>query len=404
MKKLLHYLALGVMLAAFPACEMRFELDKISDSKMYVQYVPSPETSRILIGYAEPAFGKTSDKPYVFEDSDLTVTVNGSPAQIVYLTKEETDELQLYNPEGNTRFASAGTPSPLKPGDKIDLSLKGRNTKTAHASTVIPPMPEIADVVIKREQNIDSTEFLSVKLKLKKAVSENDYYGLKVVVRTTYVSAHTPFEYYDDDEPGIVPWFEMPPGIILDTTEVISAAFPGHLASTADLNSLDLDAFAHVPYWNGMLGRNTFSDEPMMLLGSKMFDGDTYSFYLNSMDSSAFGPSIGLDFSADPDFLSNYDPEQPFYQVIGGKSELMLEVYALSEELFNYCKAMYLESYNMLSNFGLSPPNFTYTNVHDGLGVVGGLSRCVTSWYTVSNSLESSAGAAAVSAANPILR
>ena len=43
-----------------------------------------------------------------------------------------------------------------------------------------------------------------------------------------------------------------------------------------------------------------------------------------------------------------------------------------------YCKAQYLINFNMLSNFGVTPPNFTYSNVYGGLGVVGGISCTVT--------------------------
>ena len=58
------------------------------------------------------------------------------------------------------------------------------------------------------------------------------------------------------------------------------------------------------------------------------------------------------------------------------KTWYQIEVFRLSEELYNYCKAQYLMDYNILANFGVTPPNFTYSNVRNGLGVVGGISRC----------------------------
>ena len=43
--------------------------------------------------------------------------------------------------------------------------------------------------------------------------------------------------------------------------------------------------------------------------------------------------------------------------------------------------------FNMLSNLGLSPPNFTYTNVHDGIGIVGGLNLTRSEWYNLTELL-----------------
>jgi hypothetical protein len=131
-----------------------------------------------------------------------------------------------------------------------------------------------------------------------------------------------------------------------------------------------------------------FTSESMMLLGGKMFDSDSYSFYINSLDGSAFGGSVGIDFTPDDlSVLKDWDGESPIFLLLGGKSELRLELFRLSEELYNYCKAQYLGNFNMLSNLGLSPPNFTYTNVHDGIGIVGGLNLTRSEWYNLTELL-----------------
>ena len=91
-----------------------------------------------------------------------------------------------------------------------------------------------------------------------------------------------------------------------------------------------------------------------------------------------------------PDFPDDYeDPgegeDEPYYIyfIVSESQEVQMEVFRLSEELFNYCKAQYLMNFNMLSNFGLSPPNFTYTNVSGGVGIVGGISSYKTVWFDV---------------------
>jgi hypothetical protein len=78
----------------------------------------------------------------------------------------------------------------------------------------------------------------------------------------------------------------------------------------------------------------------------------------------------------------SYQEEQPLMRIpIGSKTYYTLTLFRLSDELYNYCKAQYLIDFNMLSNFGVTPPNFTYSNIYGGLGVVGGLS------YATSDSL-----------------
>ena len=52
------------------------------------------------------------------------------------------------------------------------------------------------------------------------------------------------------------------------------------------------------------------------------------------------------------------------------------------------CKAQYLGNFDMLSNFGVSPPNFTYSNIRGGIGITGAMSSSITPWYTVEETEE----------------
>ena len=38
----------------------------------------------------------------------------------------------------------------------------------------------------------------------------------------------------------------------------------------------------------------------------------------------------------------------------------------------------------MLSNFGVTPPNFTYSNIVGGIGIVGAMSVTTSDWQTLS--------------------
>ena len=392
MKRFLHSAITLALLLSACACEIRFDLDKISEAKMYVQYLPSPESSVMMIAYAEPAYGKHGEVKFDFGSADLSVNVNGKAVDIKYPSSEEIDEHNWFNYGGNSRLAVAQVPSELKSGDEIELVLSGNGVKTAHARTVIPPRPVIKGTSFERVEMPDSTEAVRVTIKVDKPVGDGEYYGLKALVRTTTITAHTPIIYTDDEEEEYEPLskaISIPfPELETDTLIVETCIFPGQLATTADLNSLDLDAFANVQYYNGLLSSNMFTSESMILLGAKMFNSDSYSFYINSLDGSALGGSVGIDFTPDDlGFLQDWDGETPIFLLLSGKSELRLELYRLSEELYNYCKAQYLENFNMLSNLGLSPPNFTYTNVHDGIGIVGGINVTRSEWYNLTELL-----------------
>lgn len=54
-----------------------------------------------------------------------------------------------------------------------------------------------------------------------------------------------------------------------------------------------------------------------------------------------------------------------------------LTVYHLSTEAYGFLFSEYNKSSNLMASIGLCPPNFSYTNIHGGYGVLGGIS-CVS--------------------------
>ena len=402
MVKRLAYVA--ALLLAAVSCEIPFELDNISQPKLYVHYLPTDGTPRMKLGYAEPAFGKLSTKNYSFKASDISVQVNGKAASIKLLENTEND------PGGNTVFVVPEVEGGLKAGDKVEVRIKGNNVPEAYAYTTIPPKPTVTSVEMKPVTR-DSSDATKVTVYLSKAVEEGEYFGLKTAIKTTIVSGYMSEETYEllnsmglgnlaafTGLPGIPSMPDIP--IQYDTTVMVSYTTAGQLASTADINKLDLDGFMSVDYRNGIVESGLFSGEPMMLLSERMFDGSAYSFYINSIDTFSgdmFDLDLGgiddsyvvntdemPDFPDDPDYPGDGEDEPYYiYFIVSDKQEIQLEVFRLSEELYNYCKAQYLMNFNMLSNFGLSPPNFTYTNVSGGVGIVGGISSVKTIWYDV---------------------
>ena len=196
--------------------------------------------------------------------------------------------------------------------------------------------------------------------------------------------------------PQFGPTAAFPLPVQLDTTVSVIYTSAGQIATTADINNLDLDGFASISFENGFISSGLFRGEPMMLLSSRRFDGAEYSFYVNSLDSFSWS-DIDFDFDEpvlpdEPEIPDEPDepvdpeePEEPDTKIlISSKQEIRLELYRLSDELYNYCKAQYLVSFNMLSNFGVTPPNFTYSNIIGGIGIVGAMSVTTSDWQTLS--------------------
>lgn len=356
--------------AAAASCEIPFELDKVSEPAIYVQYIADAgKQNGMIVSYAEPAFGTLSTQKYPFAAEDVKLMVGGKQAEVV-----EDTEASSWN--GHMLKLSA-VPSP---GDEIELTVKGRGIQDAVARTVVPKPPVLSSVTMTK-QATDSSNIFKVSLKLDHAVREGERYGLKASSKFTYIvlsGKGTP---------------TAPESVRIDTTITVSYFMPGQVATTADLNSLDLDAYASIAYQDGFFGDGLFSGEIMTLIADRQFSGDTYSFYVNAMDSFS-GDIFDLVNTNDfPDFEypdEPYGPEGPeipdypdtpdFWIVLQDSQEYRFELFRLSAEFYNYAKAQYLGTFNMLSNFGVTPPNFTYSNIHGGLGLVGGIASVCTEW------------------------
>ena len=382
MKTLKISVLLALAAALAWSCEIPFALDDVSEPALYVQYIPAGggNAPGMKLAYADPAFGKDSGKRYPFSTADIHISVNGTEIPLDGISIETDGNMATLKP--GCRFA---------PGDKVVLRVDGHGVQGIQAETTVPEIPEIASVALEKVQR-DSSDATRVVMKLPRDAVAGEYYGLKTALRTTTVTMKV----------SRMPSFPTaaaaaPLPVKTDTSVTVFYSSAGQIASTADLGNLDLDAFASISYQNGFISAGFFSGEPLMLLSSNQFTGSEYSFYVNSFDSFDWAD---MDFDFDPDIIDDSeepqpeDPENPedpeqeeepyFSVVIASKQEISLELYRLSDELYNYCKAQYLSSFNMLSNFGVTPPNFTYSNIIGGLGIVGALSVNTTDWQLLS--------------------
>lgn len=364
MKKPLHILALALLTAILSACEIPFELRQDAQPKIYLQGIASGDSVVVTPLYAAPI---TTETAVHVPSLRVELRVNG-------------ELRQAEQKEGRAPFVSRGLA--LQEGDEVDVTVSGEGLQ-ATGRSFVPHQPRIEHMEWEEVQ-IDSINAIRVRLTLDEAPGEDDFYGIRIPCRQTYY-------YLDGHEEQQLLYFT-----------------PGYILSAADSGSFDLEDFLQLNYDGNTLG-STGAYVPLTLLTRKQFEGKVYSFYLNSFDagilqrirdslpegetgmagggivSGEVGGDPGGNGEKDPWDPENLDPSQIFYAI---DSEYRFEILRLSPEFFYYAKALYQSNFDFLSNMGLTPANFTYTNVEGGLGFVGAESRTLSDAIVIKETID----------------
>ena len=345
MKKRFHIIALTALAVLAGACEIPFELRQEAEPKIYFQGIASGDSVVVTPLYAAPI---TTETVIRVPSMQVELRVNG--------------ELRLAEQkEGRDAFVCRGLA--LKEGDAVEVTVSGEGLQ-ATGQTFVPRQPRIDKMEWEKVQ-VDSVEAIQVRLTLDQAPGEGDFYGIRIACTQTffYLDGHEEYNDFHDT--------------------------PGYILTLADSGTFDLEDFVQVNYDGHTLGGNG-SYEPLTLLTRKQFDGNVYSFYLNSFDASilqgirdslpegetgmAGGGIVSGDVGGNPggedpeNPEDEWDPAQIIYSI---RSSYRFEILRLSPEFYYYAKALYQSNFDFLSNMGLTPANFTYTNVDGGLGFVG---------------------------------
>ena len=364
MKKPLHILALALLTAILSACEIPFELRQDAQPKIYLQGIASGDSVVVTPLYAAPI---TTETAVHVPSLRVELRVNG-------------ELRQAEQKEGRAPFVSRGLA--LQEGDEVEVTVSGEGLQ-ATGRSFVPHQPRIEHMEWEEVQ-IDSINAIRVRLTLDEAPGEDDFYGIRIPCRQTYY-------YLDGHEEQQLLYFT-----------------PGYILSAADSGSFDLEDFLQLNYDGNTLG-STGAYVPLTLLTRKQFEGKVYSFYLNSFDagilqrirdslpegetgmagggivSGEVGGDPGGNGEKDPWDPENLDPSQIFYAI---DSEYRFEILRLSPEFFYYAKALYQSNFDFLSNMGLTPANFTYTNVEGGLGFVGAESRTLSDAIVIKETID----------------
>lgn len=248
-------------------------------------------------------------------------------------------------------------------GDRFSLEAQAAGMAPVSGSTTVPPMPDLVDISAKTFP-IDTLTVTQVTLKLGHAPEEGEYYGIRI-----RRDQHLVFE----------------DGTEKDTT---SYATPGYILTLIESGSFNLEDFMQVSFDGTFMGGPNY--QPLTMVTHKQFSGNEYTFYLGSFDSQLLDAIRGRMPEGNTGAAGGGiatgevgDQKKDKEKVVPVKThtEYTFSFYRLSEEFFLYAKALFQSNFDFLSNMGLIPANFTWSNVKGGLGFVGAVNSVTMGPY-----------------------
>lgn len=367
MKRTLHILFLGTLLS-LAACEGSFEIEQGGAYKIYVQAIANSSFVYITPHLATPVGAEQKEAAFTVE-----ARVNGEPLHIQKIEREEGLPYYLAMP--------SSVLNPFQEGDEIKIKVSCPDAKEVSGSTSVYSGNPIIGAEIENYLMFKDAQNerygKKVKLILDRAPEAGEHYALKI----TMVSEL----YYSDGR---------------TSTQIYHRA-PGYLTSQLELTQFDFEDYMRFNFDETYLG-GSGEYQPLTLLPDHRFDGNTYTFYLGGWDEELIrditnntprgdGNIAGGDIASGN--VGSGKEENPGKEAPPSGSivaallgSYLFTLYRISDEFYYFSKALYQSNFDFLSNMGLTPANFTYSNVDGGLGFVG---FCSPSAFYVEGEYES---------------
>jgi len=355
MKRILTLSALGLLLSA---CEIPFEIEQKGEPQIYVQCIAGNGSIYVTPQYAAP-IGQPMRDNISF---DVDLQVNG-------------EDVATFSEDGKTFYNH----TLLREGDEVSVKVKADGVQPASGHTQYVADPFITDLSLEmvptdEEDGISNT--VKVGIKLDEEPSPDEHYGLQIICRTQSI--------YSDRS-------------VEENTFYI---IPSYIRDESETWGIDLEDYIQVNFDGQRLGGNT-EYKPLTLIPPKRIQGDSYYFYLggydeemlnqirNNMPEGDTGMAGGGIISGDvgeggPTEGGGEGGEEGGDEriLVVQRAQYKFILYRMSDEFFYFFKALYQSNFDFLSNMGLTPANFTYSNVSGGLGMVGAAGSCTaeTDW------------------------
>lgn len=311
-------LTFWIMAFMFSSCSYEFELNDINVGEKIVLYcMPCADKDTTLIQLSRSVpVSKKGKLQNGISDAGINFMVNGKE-QPVYWNENATSSLPARCYYVLGRYNEA---------DKVDIKASADGLPSVSSETILPSSFPLKKVDMKLKREIDTK--LQFLVTFQDNADTEDYYGIRVVRRCIYTSVqdnevtdigYSDIEFEVDDEP------------LLYNKSGLNSAF--------DLSN---EFYQNLYIW---------SDEQIR--------GKEYTLRLKTYYSM--------------DNVSMWDGSSYKYSY-------KVYLYKLSRELYLYLKSVNDVKNNDLGHKGLAPIRSHYSNVENGIGIVGGCRVMETEW------------------------
>lgn len=318
--KHLPLILLPVFIGLLSSCTYHFELDDVGASQKLVlySYPGSGDTTVVHLSRSLPVSQK-GELGRGLKGADVRFSVNGEAVSLAW-----TDD-SIPGVPAQSYYAV----KTYEDGDKVNITAAAEGMKAVSSATVVPsrfPLTSINFVLKGGEPNQ-----LQFWIHFTDNAQTKDYYALKVERKrqfwndSKYSVENSSLTLNLDDEP------------LLNTSSGLD-----------DILMIENEFYRNLYYWD-----------------DTKIQGKSYKVRLNT----------NYEADYEDDFITPDGVEHIKCQV-----KYRISLYSLSEEFYRYLKSLNDQKNNGLGNSELAPIRSTYTNVINGIGVVGGCRMFQTEW------------------------
>lgn len=318
MKKFL-YIILAAMVVC--GCEMEFEVDAPTSSKLYLQCLPGASDTTIVQLYTTVPVGAVYKGSEFLDTAEIDFRINGVAREVKHAGENT----------GSVMKGCWYIIDKISPEDVVEVRASAKGVDAIHAATVIPPrFPEFSF-------NYTGN---AVSVKFKDDAETEDYYGMIVYCECTTESEHI--------HKVETLWLEP------------SNEADGLWGARLSTNYLD------VPFCGWAYG---YFKSIVRVWNDQKCNGKDMNLSL----------SLGNAYFSEPGYRDEegrWHVDIPYTQTIRYK----LRLYRFSKEFYQYAIALDNVENNRFSSMGLAPASYAFTNVENGVGILAGCSMIETEW------------------------
>lgn len=274
-------------------------------------------------GNQDTTFIQVSKSISMSSKQDRQTALSG--AKITFCVNGKEKEVQ-YAEEGSTSMPQACNYVLEKfyPGDRIEIKAEAENLPAVSSRTEIPAFFPLKQFNLVKKLDIYGKKIIQFQISLQDDPSETNYYGVIIEKMTDYSGSY-------------------------------------YISNLTLLNTEEEPLLRQGALDNLLLGDSYDTYGGMYIFSDNKINGKEYTLRLN--DNNSYQPNSD---SPDGTRWSRF-----YYRVT---------VFGLSADYYLYAKNILDLRNNELGRYGLSPIRPTYTNIQNGLGLLGGYSMGQSEW------------------------